>query len=91
MEDAIDPASAAPPASGHGSRVSMVVAGEPAHAFLSDAGNQSIVVVHLEEGSVEGALPLNFAPGALAWAGLGGEHEEHAHEEDHDHEHGHEH
>ncbi len=93
LEDAIDPASAAPPATGHGSRVSMTVAGEPAHVFMSDAGNQSIVVVHLEEGSVEGALPLSFPPAALAWVGLDGEHEEHDHEdeEDHDHEHDHDH
>lgn len=92
VENAIDPASAAPPASGHGSRVAMTVAGEPAHAFLSDAGNRSIVVVHLEEGSIEAPLSLNFAPGALAWAGLTGAHEEHAEDGDHDHdEHDHDH
>lgn len=96
LESAIDPESAAPPASGHGSRVAMTVAGEPAHAFLSDAGNQSIVVVHLEEGNVETPLALTFPPGKLAWAGLDAGHDEHAHEDgeedhEHDHDHGHEH
>ena len=83
LEDAIDPDSAAPASSGHGSRVSMTVAGEPAHAFLSDAGNQNIVVIHLEEGSIETPLALNFPPAALAWAGLGEAHED-GDEHDHD-------
>ena len=64
----------------------MVVAGEPAHVFLSDTGNNSIVVVHLEEGSLESPLSLTFPPAALAWAGLDSDHEEeHSDEDEHDH------
>jgi len=70
----------------------MVVAGEPAHIYLSDSDNQSIVVVHLEEGSVEESLPLTFPPAALAWAGLDTDHDEEDHEdEDEDDHDGHDH
>ena len=66
----------------------MAVAGEPAHAFLADPGNDAIVVVHLEEGELEDPLPLTFTPGKLAWVGLAGEpaHGDDEHDHDHDHE-----
>lgn len=64
----------------------MAVAGEPAHVFLSDTDNNSIVVVHLEEGSLESPLSLTFPPAALAWVGLDSDHEEdHGDEDEHNH------
>ena len=87
VEDAVDP-STAPAASGHGSRIAMAVAGEPAHVFLADPGNDAIVMVHLEDGEREDPLPLTFTPGKLAWVGLADEpaHGDDEHDHDHDHE-----
>ena len=92
VENAIDPETAAPPASGHGSRVSMAVGGEPAQVFLSHADSQSIIVVDVETGTLATPLALSFPPGKLTWVGLSEEHddhgeEEHAHDEEHDHDH----
>jgi hypothetical protein len=94
VENAIDPETAAPPASGHGSRVSMAVGGEPAQVFLSHADSQSIIVVDVETGTLATPLNLTFTPGQLTWVGLSSEEGEHEHEEDdhdHDDEHDHDH
>lgn len=94
VENAIDPETAAPPASGHGSRVSMAVGGEPAQVFLSHADSQSIIVVDVETGTLATPLNLTFTPGQLTWVGLSSEEGDHDHEEgdhDHDDEHDHDH
>lgn len=95
LENAIDPETAAPPASGHGSRVSMAVGGEPAQVFLSHADSQSIIVVDVESGTLATPLNLTFTPGQLTWVGLSSEdgeqhdneEDDHDHDDEHDHDH----
>jgi hypothetical protein len=92
VENAIDPETAAPPASGHGSRVSMAVGGEPAQVFMSHADSQSIIVVDVETGTLATPLNLTFTPSKLTWVGLSSEEGDHDHEEDgHDHDDDHDH
>lgn len=68
-----------PVAEGH-SRVSITSSPSSDFAYIVNAENREVIVVHLDDAEIENRIKLSFTPAQVAWVGIASSDHDHDHE-----------